>query len=443
MKVTQKNSPSVAQTEPTAAKLTQTDPRATGARRDPLDALATSSLQTARNAAGVNLGGDSAASMAAQTAKALAGNVFALGEKPRSYGPSPVGTQALAMAEGRYDQSMLLAEVHRMTGVKLESMPKPGSKFLMVIPEQGYWSSELTLMDQVLRSAGYQVDFMTPTGAKPNVLDVSLQPGFTDWAWGANQVSEGEAALGKQYSDPSTPQGKQLEKPLSLNEFIPVRPAPKEGLTNPNVVKEYEAKLTESFTKASEYSGLVVVGGSGAFVDLGSDSRLSALINFMDAEKRPIAGICYGMLPIAQTKDHIEVGPNGEITDPGRSIVRGKLVTGHSAIDDWKEGTGWKVGPGPSEWGGSKGGSPPVDLEQMLTEYAGDKGGFFSPEGSPLAAAIDGNIISGRTTPDGYPAAMMLMARLHGGGKLPERFVIDDNTLGRVPSQSEVIVQEN
>ena len=34
-------------------------------------------------------------------------------------------------------------------------------------------------------------------------------------------------------------------------------------------------------------------------------------------------------------------------------------------------------------------------------------------------AVVDGPFITARTTPDGYPAALLAVAQLHGAGQLP------------------------
>jgi hypothetical protein len=53
-------------------------------------------------------------------------------------------------------------------------------------------------------------------------------------------------------------------------------------------------------------------------------------------------------------------------------------------------------------------------------------------------AVADGPYITARTTPDGYPAALLALAQLHGHGKLPGRYVIDADGLGHEPRPDEV-----
>ncbi len=80
----------------------------------------------------------------------------------------PAGLVAQRMADGKYDKAFLISEVERFTGVTVDIPEKPG-KILAVIPQHGYWSSELTLTDQVFRAAGYDVDYGTPRGQRPFV----------------------------------------------------------------------------------------------------------------------------------------------------------------------------------------------------------------------------------------------------------------------------------
>jgi hypothetical protein len=109
---------------------------------------------------------------------------------------APVGDIAQRMVDGTFDKAFLVSEVERFTGVKVDIPDNPG-KVLFVIPEHGYWASELTLPDRVFRTAGYEVDYVTPRGNRPFVYPVSLDTTFKDQAWNAAQVSDGEAALGE------------------------------------------------------------------------------------------------------------------------------------------------------------------------------------------------------------------------------------------------------
>src|SRR5687767_14956827 len=92
---------------------------------------------------------------AEEIAGAIADNHAAAVEFPAMMFPDegPVGLIAQRMADGRYDKAFLLSEIERFTGLKVDIPQKPG-KIVAVIPQHGYWASELTLTDQVFRAAG-------------------------------------------------------------------------------------------------------------------------------------------------------------------------------------------------------------------------------------------------------------------------------------------------
>ena len=138
---------------------------------------------------------------------------------------APVGDVAQRMVDGSFDKAFVISEIERFTGVKVSIPAEPG-KVLAVIPEHGYWASELTLPDRVFRAAGYEVDYVTPRGQRPFVYPVSLDTTFKDQAWSAAQVSTGEATLGELYNDPTTDDGQRLNAPRDLGGWLPPTPRP-------------------------------------------------------------------------------------------------------------------------------------------------------------------------------------------------------------------------
>ena len=103
--------------------------------------------------------------------------------------------------------------------------------------------------------------------------------------------------------------------------------------------------------------------------------------------------------------------------------------------DDYTDGT-TNV---PVEGGyGPNYGSATITLEQIIKHYTGPLGGFISRNGCPYMAVIDGPFITARTTPDGYPAALLALARLHGAGRLPAKYVVDGDGLGHEPTAAEI-----
>jgi putative intracellular protease/amidase len=325
------------------------------------------------------------------------------------------------MADGKYDKAFLLSEIERFTGLKVDIPQKPG-KILCVIPQHGYWASELTLTDQVFRAAGYEVDYATPRGERPFPYGVSLEPGFRDQAWNAAQVSPGESALGKRYNDRTTTEGKRLNEPRNLHTWLPPTPRPQHGEASR---EPYRQALANGLREATEYAGMFIVGGAGAYMDLGGNTSVRPLIALLASLDRPVAAICYGVEVLIQATD-----PKTKVP-----LVAGRLVTGHSEQDDYTDGTT----DVPVEGGyGPNYGSATITLEQMIKQYTGPRGGFISRNGSPYMAVADGPFISARTTPDGYPAALLALARLHGGGRLPAKYVLDDDGRGHEPTDAEI-----
>jgi putative intracellular protease/amidase len=334
---------------------------------------------------------------------------------------APVGEIAQRMVDGTFDKDFLIAEIERFTGVKVTIPDNPG-KVLAVIPEHGYWSSELTLPDRVFRAAGYQVDYVTPRGNRPFVYPVSVDTTFKDQAWNAAQVSEAEAALGELYNDPTTEDGQRLNQPRSLGEWLPPTPRPHDGEEAREAFRE---KLAAGLREAGEYAAVFIVGGAGAYMDLGGNTSVRPLIQIMTELKRPVAAICYGVSVLIQATD-----PETDVP-----LVWGRLVTGHSEQDDYTDFTADVVAEGQY---GPNYGAAVFTLEQMIKQYTGPTGGFLSKDGTPYMAVADGPYISARTTPDGYPAALLTLAQLHGQGQLPEKFVIDGDRRGHEPTAEEV-----
>lgn len=334
---------------------------------------------------------------------------------------APVGQVAQRMADGRYDKAFLISEIERFTGIKADIPEKPG-KVLAIIPQHGYWASELTLTDQVFRAAGYEVDYVTPRGERPFAYGVSLDPTFRDQAWNAAQVSAGEAALGARYTDRTTSEGQRLNQPRNLHTWLPPTPRPQHGEA---ARAPYRKALLEGLQQASDYAAMFIVGGAGAYMDLGGNTSIRPLIEFFATLGRPVAAICYGVEAFIQATD-----PKTKVP-----LVWGRLITGHSEQDDYTDGTT----DVPVEGGyGPNYGCATITLEQMIKQYTGPKGGFISKNGSPYMAVADGPFITARTTPDGYPAALLALAQLHGGGKLPEKFVIDGDGRGHEPKDDEI-----
>jgi len=334
---------------------------------------------------------------------------------------APVGQIAQRMVDGRYDKAFLTSEIERFTGVKVDIPQNPG-KVLAVIPQHGYWASELTLTDQVFRAAGYDVDYATPRGERPWPYGVSMDTTFRDQAWNAAQVSPGEATLAARYNDRTTLEGQRLNQPRNLHTWLPPTPRPQHG----DAAREpFRKALLEGLREATQYAAFFIVGGAGAYMDFGGNTSVRPLIELFTALGRPVAAICYGVEVLIQAAD-----PKTKVP-----LVWGRLVTGHSEQDDYTDGTT----DVPVEGGyGPNYGCATITLEQMVKQYTGPQGGFLSKNGSPYMAVADGPFISARTTPDGYPAAILALAQMHGAGQLPAKYVLDSDGIGHEPTAAEI-----
>ncbi|HSO42645.1 MAG TPA: hypothetical protein VLR47_07380 [Rhodospirillales bacterium] len=334
---------------------------------------------------------------------------------------APVGAVAQRMVDGQFDKAFLVSEIERFTGLTLDIPESPG-RIVAVIPQHGYWSSELTLTDHAFRAAGYEVDYVTPRGQRPFVYGVSLDTSFRDQAWSALQVSPGEAALGVRYNDRATTEGQRLNEPRNLDGWLPPTPRPQHG----EAAREpFRNRLSEGLREATQYAGMFIVGGAGAYTDLGGNTSIRPLIELMAALGRPVVAICYGVQVLIQATD-----PQTKVP-----LVWGRLVTGHSEQDDYTDGTAIIIA---EDTYSPNFGSATMTLEQMIKQYTGPDGGFISRNGSPYMAVVDGPFITARTTPDGYPAALLALAQLHGKGKLPAKYVVDGDGRGHEPAPGEV-----
>ncbi len=334
---------------------------------------------------------------------------------------APVGRIAERMVAGQFDKTFLISEIERFTSLPVGIPERPG-KILAVIPQHGYWAAELTLPDQVFRAAGYDVDYVTPRGERPFAFGVSLDTTFRDQAWNAPQVSPGEAALGARYNDRNSTEGQRLNAPRNLQTWLPPVPRPQHGEASR---EPFRQALLAGLSEAAQYAGMFIVGGAGAYMDLGGNTSVRPLVHLFASLGRPVAAICYGVQVLIQATD-----PQTKVP-----LVWGRLATGHSEQDDYTDGTT----DVPVEGGyGPNYGSAPITLEQMIKQYTGPEGGFISRNGSPYMAVADGPFITARTTPDGYPAALLMLAQLHGAGRLPAQYVIDADGCGHVPSGDEV-----
>jgi len=294
---------------------------------------------------------------------------------------------------------------------------------LFVLSEWGFWGEELIGPYEVLRDAGYAIEFATPNGIRPVALPPSMEPSYEDPPLGKSVTSPEMAEKVQRINDSANP---TLSNPRSLASWFPERPywSEKEVLTYTNEagvpekisspLRKWEAyyRLREEAQNDAtvRYDALVLVGGSGPMIDMVNNYRVHDLVLAFKEKNLPIAAECYGVACLAQARNF----------DDAKSIIWGKHVTGHAKEYDYKDLTG-VLDPQTGEVLARKSGDwvnlgPPFyTLEYMLRDATGPDGGFHGNVGRATSVIVDFPFITGRSTPDSYMTGEMLLNVLERG----------------------------
>lgn len=267
-------------------------------------------------------------------------------------------------------------------------------KVLTILSEYGYWGEELVGPLEIFDEEGYQVDFATPTGKRPAALPPSMDPTFVDPPLGKPVVSQEMADKVKILEDSSNP---RLSNPITLSDWLPDRPY----WSSPKFLREmedYYRALDKVYEDLKQYDVLLLVGGSGAIVDMANNHRVHNLILGFLKLGKPVAAECYGVTCLAFARD---LGTR-------QSIIWGKHVTGHCKEYDWLDGTGF-VGTDLNM------GPPPYPLEYILSDAAGPDGQYHGNLGKPISVIVDYPFITGRSTPDSYMTGRKVVEVLEKG----------------------------
>lgn len=277
---------------------------------------------------------------------------------------------------------------------------------LFLISEWGYWGEELIGPLEACDSAGYKITFMTPTGKKPTPLSVSCAPGYIDPPLGRSVTSE---EMGKKTTDVDA--STILNSPKSLADWIPQRPYSSSATYLRDMEAYYKTldKIVEE--EIPQYDAMVIVGGSGAMVDLANNNRLHELILGFYKLNKPIAAECYGVACLAFARDFREK----------RSIIWGKHVTGHPIDYDYLDGTGFE-GPHAID-GSNKGfgdgyinfGPPFYPLEFIMRDAVGPDGQFIGNVGHETSVLVDYPFITSRSTASSLKCGQVLIKVLEEG----------------------------
>jgi putative intracellular protease/amidase len=279
---------------------------------------------------------------------------------------------------------------------------------LFVLTEWGYWGEELIGPLEACEKAGYKIEFASPTGDKPTVLAVSMDPSYIDPPLGRS-VTTAEMAEKVRTFDRSG----RMDSPKSLKAWLPQRPYP----SSPTYLREMEAyhKRVDSIVanELGKYDAMVIVGGSGALVDLANNQRLHDLIMGFVKLDKPVAAECYGVTCLAFARDVREK----------RSIINGRHVTGHPIDYDYLDGTGFE---GPHAMDGSKKGfgegwinfgAPFYPLEYILRDAVGPEGQFIGNVGHETSVLVDYPFITSRSTASSRECGRLLVEVLENGLK--------------------------
>lgn len=279
-------------------------------------------------------------------------------------------------------------------------------KVLFVVSEWGYWGEELIGPLEACDNAAYNVEFVTPTGQKPTALTVSMDPSYVDPPLGRSVTTPEMAEKVRLFAASG-----RMDSPRSLKTWFPQRAYP----SSPTYLRDMEAyhQRVDAIVadELPKYAAMVIVGGSGALVDLANNSRIHDLVMGFVKLNKPVAAECYGVTCLAFARDIREK----------RSLIAGRHVTGHPLDYDYLDGTGFE---GPHALDGSKKGfgdgwvnfgAPFYPLEYILRDAVGPTGQFIGNVGHKTSVVVDYPFITSRSTASSAECGRVLVEVLEKG----------------------------
>lgn len=279
-------------------------------------------------------------------------------------------------------------------------------KVIFVVSEWGYWGEELIGPLEECDAVGYEITFVTPTGLKPTPLMVSMRAGTIDPPLGRTVVSEEYAEKTRAIHESD-----RLDQPRSLQDWFPGRAYPSSSTYLRDMEAYYDKLDAITADELTQYDALVIVGGSGALVDLANNQRLHDMIMGFVKLDKPIAAECYGVSCLAFARDFREK----------KSLIWGKHVTGHPIDYDYLDGTGFE---GPHAIDGSGDGfgngfinfGPPFyPLEYILRDAVGPDGAYIGNVGHRTSVIVDYPFITSRSTASSAECGRQLIRVLEDG----------------------------
>src|SRR5436305_4207161 len=359
--------------------------------------------------------------------------------------------------------AMIDEDVLRRTGVDIRGKSfQNGETFGVRVPVSGYFSPELTLFVCKLMLKGAHVVPITEHGEEPVPYGVTVVAPFTDQALNALQITEGIAHLGRQFLtpaqrnrynemrdaaiaqrkaapdsgslppvppelDPINAYGSFLQNPLSLRDLVrDSYPRPKQG---EEVRGHFAERLQVDLGALDKFAGMAWVGGGGAIGDFGNNTRDWMLLEAFIKGGKPVAGICYGSIVLAQVKDSLT----------GAYLLQGHFATGHGDADNYTENTATMNPDG--TYNPSVSGAAPINLSDMLKQAIGTReGGYVTELGQAPMAVMSGSVIfTGNTVEDGDSVADLWLAR-HLGNLRGDYFIAGDGR-GRILTKDDPAVE--
>jgi putative intracellular protease/amidase len=248
-------------------------------------------------------------------------------------------------------------------------------KILAVMSNRGYWGVELTGPMVKLEEAGYTLDFVSPTGERPEALPPSYDTEYFDPPLGVCVTTPEDAEQVKSIKD-----SPKLDNPINLSEWMPERPY----FSADKFLRAWEDYFRKVKQRQEEmtatYDGVLLVGGSGPIVDMVNNQRVHDIVLGFHRADKPIAAICYGVATLVFARDFNE----------RTCILRGKHVTGHCIEYDYHDGTGFmgtdfNMGP------------PPYVLEYILRDAVGPDGMYHGNFGKQTSVIVDYPFITARS----------------------------------------------
>lgn len=249
-------------------------------------------------------------------------------------------------------------------------------KILVAVSEHGFWIDELLLPIKHILEAGYEIDYITPSGALPFPDGASLDSTYVDPPLGRPVTSAEMVKLAESQNWETL-----FENRINLKDWFPLRPY----LSTNNYVNGLETYYNareKAWKNIDDYAALLLVGGSGPIVDMVNNQRIHDLIlGFYYADK-PIAAECYTVTCLAFARE----------LDVRKSIMIGKHCTGHTMEYDYTEGWSLLANGDYLNFG-----SPPFSLEYIMRDAVAPDGQFHGNVGRSTSVILDYPFITSRS----------------------------------------------